>query len=409
MSNKKHFAFILFTVSIIMFLALTTRVIIVNGEIDKTKHKIEKKSYLDKYDLSLVDFDNIDEELNKIEEEILNKEITINVNGADKKVTLKDIGVELDKETIKYDIIEYERTIDYYDKYSRESTFSYDIKKYDLKYRVNEETIKTFLSDLKKEVDKTAKKGRLEMDNKTRELKYVDEVIGFTLDVDKSFEAIRDSISENEYTDYIKLVGTSNSINDIYKTINYKVSSFTTEFDTKVSRKHNLATAVKGIDGVILKPGEIFSYYKTAGPYTKKGYVYYAGVKGNGVCQVATTLYNAELLAGLQTINRYSHPDKPKYVPGGLDTAVSTTKTFNADFRFKNTYKYPLYISAFINGGKLTVEIWSNENATNGVTYKTRSVRKAYASYDAYREHYKDGKKIKDEYLGHSWYKTEIQ
>ena len=55
------------------------------------------------------------------------------------------------------------------------------------------------------------------------------------------------------------------------------------------------------------------------------------------------------------------------------------------------------------------MEIWSNEKATKGVTYKLRSVKKAYASYDAYRDSYKDGKKIKSEYLGHSWYYTEVK
>ena len=99
----------------------------------------------------------------------------------------------------------------------------------------------------------------------------------------------------------------------------------------------------------------------------------------------------------------------PKYVPGGLDTSVAQFPNYISDFKFQNTYSYPLYISSYIIDDKLTVEIWSNENATDGVTYKLRSEKRAYASYDAYREHYKDGEKIYDEYLGHSWYYTEVQ
>ena len=130
-------------------------------------------------------------------------------------------------------------------------------------------------------------------------------------------------------------------------------------------------------------------------------------MKGNGVCQVATTLYNAQLLAGLNTITRYNHGKKSVYVNGGLDATVAVTSGYVTDYKFKNNLDYPIYISAYTNGGKLTVDIWSNKDAKKGIEYKTESVRHGYGSYTAYRHAYKDGKLIKTENLGNSYYFSE--
>lgn len=32
--------------------------------------------------------------------------------------------------------------------------------------------------------------------------------------------------------------------------------------------------ALSHIDGVVIEPGEVFSFYKYAGPYNRKGYVF---------------------------------------------------------------------------------------------------------------------------------------
>ena len=149
----------------------------------------------------------------------------------------------------------------------------------------------------------------------------------------------------------------------------------------------------------------MFSFYKFAGPYTKKGYIYYDGVIGNGVCQVATTIYNVELLAGLKTVERYSHAYKMVYVDGGLDaTVASTNKASKVDFKFKNTYKYPIYISAFTNKGKLTIEFWSNDKAKNGNEYKTKSVKIAPKGYKTYLVTYKNGKQVSEDFIATTWY-----
>ena len=409
MVTRKRAAKVFIYVGFIFFSILAFRIIRVSGEVAKANNKVEKESYLDKYDLSLIDYDKLDETLDHIESEVLSKKLTLSIGEKDGEFTLSEMGIGLNKESIKKEILDYEDSVEYYDKYSNYSRNTYEIKNYELKYVVNEDILKTFLESIKSEYDKKPKKGSLVMDKTTRELSYKDEEVGYSLNIEESVKTIKENINDRTYSKRINLAVEELHENDPAKLINKKLSSFTSPFNNKESRKYNLDHAAKSIDGVVVMPGEIFSYYKYAGPYNGAGYIYYHGVKGSGVCQVASTLYNAELLAGLKTVTRYAHPDMPLYVPGGLDATVSTTPTFNADFKFKNTQSTPIYISAYLdaNAGKLTIEIWGNENANGGKTYKLRSVKKAYGSYDAYRDAYSGDKIVGTEYLGHSWYKTE--
>ena len=71
----------------------------------------------------------------------------------------------------------------------------------------------------------------------------------------------------------------------------------------------NVEWATHLIDGVVLQPGEVFSFNRTLdkGRHKfRKGKSFYAGrvimSTGGGYCQVSTTLYNATLLANQEVI-----------------------------------------------------------------------------------------------------------
>jgi vancomycin resistance protein YoaR len=128
---------------------------------------------------------------------------------------------------------------------------------------------------------------------------------------------------------------------------------------------HNLKLAAEAIDGVIVNPGEIFSFNKRVGPWSRdKGYrkapVSYTGLMvpawGGGVCQVSSTLYNAVLLAGLEIVERGAHYWEPNYIPAGRDAAVAYGQL---DLRFRNNFPKPIRIRAEVRGEKLLVEILS--------------------------------------------------
>lgn len=115
-------------------------------------------------------------------------------------------------------------------------------------------------------------------------------------------------------------------------------------------RANNIELASGKIDGVLVKPGEIFSFSSVLGVVDEKnGYLKAPVIAdgqvvddfGGGVCQVSTTLYGAVLLSGFEIVERHPHSKPVKYVPPGFDATVSEGQK---DFRFKNNLGGAVYI-----------------------------------------------------------------
>lgn len=406
MNRTKKIA-LFFIVSAVMFFSLSFYSFYqVNSLVIDSNDRIHN-SFIEDYDISNVEIEKIGYKLDEIEKNLTRKEVSLLINNKEYKYSLYEMGVRINKDDLIKNIKEFENNLDYWTLYNNFSKNSFDKQVYEYKYVLDDEKLNKFLESLKKRIEIAPKEGHLEM-GADRVLKYVSEVVGYKLDVEKSKEIIKSSIGENDYSEEILIEGSNITIDNKYKVINTKISSFTTTFDNTVSRKYNLIAGAKHLDGKIIEPHTEFSFFNNAGPYIgNNGYVYYLGVMGNGVCQVATTLYNAELLAGLTTVERYNHGKKSVYVDGGLDATVAVTSGIVTDFRFRNDYDYPVYISAFVNDDKLTVEMWSNNTVLEGKEYKTESVKLGYGAYKAFRHTYKDGTLINSENLGYSYYFSE--
>lgn len=129
-------------------------------------------------------------------------------------------------------------------------------------------------------------------------------------------------------------------------------------------RTKNLELACAAIDGTILNPGEIFSFNKVVGERTpEKGYrpatIYQAGGKseaetGGGVCQVASTIYEAVLYADLDVVERAPHMFTVTYVDMGQDATIYWG---SLDFKFKNSTKHPIRIDASVSGGYVHIAL----------------------------------------------------
>lgn len=162
-----------------------------------------------------------------------------------------------------------------------------------------------------------------------------------------------------------------------YKT----VSTFTTNSSANSKRNTNLKLACRAINGVVLKPGEEFSFNNVVGERTEaKGYqaasAYSNGEVvqeiGGGVCQVSTTLYNAVLRAGLKTTTRRSHTYEPSYVTPGMDATVS----FNGpDYKFVNNSSTAVGIRASYSDQVVTVSIYAIPILEEGVKYTLKSTK----------------------------------
>lgn len=140
-----------------------------------------------------------------------------------------------------------------------------------------------------------------------------------------------------------------------------------TKHTTNEDRNTNLKLACAALDGLILQPGEEFSYNNSVGERTaEKGYkpaAAYSGLAtvnsiGGGVCQVSTTLYNAVLLADLEIVYRINHGYKSTYIGVGLDATVNWG---GPDFQFRNNAHFPVMIKAEVSDGMVKVWLYGTD------------------------------------------------
>ena len=124
----------------------------------------------------------------------------------------------------------------------------------------------------------------------------------------------------------------------------------TSQVSGSSNRKFNVKLSAEACNGVILMPGEEFSYNNTTGSRSAdKGYlpapVYSGGASvdetGGGICQTSSTIYYAVLHTTLEIVERHAHMYSVGYVPDGMDATVYFGLS---DFRFKNNTDYPVKI-----------------------------------------------------------------
>ena len=129
------------------------------------------------------------------------------------------------------------------------------------------------------------------------------------------------------------------------------------------NRDVNLKLSCQAINGIVLMPGEIFSYNPALGERTPQagwkeadGYDGSATIKtyGGGICQASSCLYLSALLADLEIVERVNHGFISAYMPYGMDATVSWG---GPEFRFKNSTEYPLRIEAWASGGAVSVRL----------------------------------------------------
>lgn len=162
-----------------------------------------------------------------------------------------------------------------------------------------------------------------------------------------------------------------------YKTI----GTFTTNTTSNQKRNTNVKLAAQAINGLVLQPGEEFSFNNRVGERTEaKGYKAAAAYNngevvqeiGGGVCQVSSTLYNAVVKAGLKTTMRRSHTFEPSYVTPGTDATVSWG---GPDYKFVNNSSAAIGIRASYYNQTCTVSIYGIPVLEDGVTHSLKSTK----------------------------------
>jgi vancomycin resistance protein YoaR len=157
------------------------------------------------------------------------------------------------------------------------------------------------------------------------------------------------------------------------------VGVFTSDMGvSSANRIFNVHLMARILDGKIIHPGATFSFNQVVGPRTaQRGFLEGQAIEngqlvpsiGGGVCQVATTVFNAAFLAGLPIVSRTNHSFYISHYPLGLDATVADG---GPDLVFRNDTGKPILIRTSYTDQTLTVGFYSSPTGRT-VHYQTSS------------------------------------
>lgn len=130
----------------------------------------------------------------------------------------------------------------------------------------------------------------------------------------------------------------------------------------------NIKLTCDKINGIVIHPGETFSFWKTVGKTTaRKGYkdglvIHKSKVSkgmGGGLCQMANMIHWLVLNSPLTVTELHHHsdalfPDERRKVPFGTGTSINYN---NLDYRFRNTTDQDVQLLVWCEDGELRGEL----------------------------------------------------
>lgn len=144
------------------------------------------------------------------------------------------------------------------------------------------------------------------------------------------------------------------------------------------NRRHNIKVGVEKFKGLIIKPGEIFSFNNYLGPVEEdQGFLPELVIKkegtvpelGGGLCQVSSTTFRAAMNAGLPIKERKNHAYAVQYYsPQGTDATIYPG---SVDLKFlNNTSAHILIWPHFKDDNNLIFDFYGTKDSRKVVLLK---------------------------------------
>ena len=142
------------------------------------------------------------------------------------------------------------------------------------------------------------------------------------------------------------------------------------DLETQENKAFNIMLACNKINGMIINPGETFSFWRTVGKVSKRkgfkvGRILHkkkltTGI-GGGLCNLANTIHLLALHSPLEVIEFHNHsdalaPDEGKRIPFSTGTSVYYN---SVDYRFKNNTNQCVQLLLWCEGEILYAELRS--------------------------------------------------
>ncbi len=367
------------------------------------------------------------QEMLGIEESELIPAINYTLTCHDKIVYLTEDDFDFDFDTVKilneaFEYSQYLREI--LTEEGRTSLRESEKKDYTISMTFNEDSVKEVCNDVAKKVDVEMQDAHVTSIDTSKEevsdmFSFEEGVVGYSIDVEDLETQINTLRNSEQYTADIigqmEIVEPSVDLKDLKKNL-VLISQYKTYSGNTWAGNMNMKVAMESMTGSIIKPGQVFSFNEKTGNsnLTENGY-YSAGVivngasangVGGGICQAATTIYNAAIRSGMTVVEREPHTWPSVYVPVGIDSAIDYG---NIDMKFRNDTEHEIYLICYMENATLYAYIYGYRPAdfdeilvSSWFTGSSGSGFGAAAS----RSYYKDGEIVKTEDLPESFYKN---
>lgn len=250
------------------------------------------------------------------------------------------------------------------------------VKQIDLTFQYDDKAVDEKLAEIAKDINKKPVDATITMVSSGK-FNVTKEVVGRQVEVEQLKADIKSKINGSISENIIDIVAPVTELKPkvlatTLNSINTRISKYSTNFSSSTAeRATNISLATKSINGTLLMPGDVFSFNGVVGERTAQRGYQSAGIivgdrleqgLGGGICQVSSTLYNAILVTELMSVERIHHTFPSGYIPIGQDATVDYG---NLDYKFKNTYNYPIFIEGLISNRNLYFNIYSNSTLTN--------------------------------------------
>ncbi len=246
--------------------------------------------------------------------------------------------------------------------------------------RFNADLLNAGLTDLAGQINREPENARFVFNDDTRQLDVIQpSKIGRTLDITGTIAQMNEAIARGDHRATLAVIVTPPDFPDTAKAADLGITQLiatgqTYYLGSSKERITNIHAAASQFHGILIKPGETFSFDKYLGDVSlDKGYsealIIFNGRTvqgvGGGVCQVSTTAFRAAFSAGFPIIERWPHAYRVGWYERGFGPGLDAT-VFSpyVDFKFTNDTPYHLLIETYTNDveGRLTYKFYSTSD-----------------------------------------------
>ena len=360
----------------------TAYVLAANG----AEQTISEGIYIGTLDVGGMTVSEARKELKASVREKKSEEVTVKIDKEKVTTTLEELGYSCDVDHFVEKAYDYGRTGDIIKRYKDMQDVKHEKVVIELAFNLDTKKVEEFVEEKCTAYDVEAQDAKLLRKNGRFQIEEATD--GRVVVVDETADKIEKTIASQWVDGGITIDAIMNDTTPKYDSSHLDectdvLGSYSTSFaNSDNARSQNLVNAASLLNGYTIYPGEQFSVADHLVPFTEEnGYqvskAYSNGQVvdsvGGGVCQAATTLYNALLKAELQVDERYNHSMIVGYVKPSMDAAISEGYK---DLKFSNNTDSPIYLEAYTANRSIYFTIYGNEtrDPNRTVEYESETI-----------------------------------